>query len=76
MDELFSNAEKSEIPDSMKEEISQKKAAEPKSMNFIRKGIVGDWRNHFSEEQSRRLDEKFAKKTQGTEIANWWKEFM
>jgi hypothetical protein len=30
------------------------------SGSFLRKGIVGDWHHHFSEEQSLRLDEKYA----------------
>ena len=29
---------------------------------FIRKGIVGDWRNHFTADQSARLDELVADK--------------
>ncbi len=36
-------------------------SARPKDKpEFIRKGEVGDWRNHLSDDQSRRMDEKFA----------------
>lgn len=28
---------------------------------FIRKGIVGDWKNHFSKEQSDRLDREYSR---------------
>ena len=34
--------------------------------DFLRKGVVGDWRNHFSEEQSARLDEQYAARMTGT----------
>ncbi|XP_042911581.1 sulfotransferase 1E1 [Parasteatoda tepidariorum] len=43
---------------------------------FFRKGVTGDWRNHFSEDQSRRLDEKFAERTKNTDIPSLWKNFM
>ncbi|KAG8191542.1 hypothetical protein JTE90_019606 [Oedothorax gibbosus] len=46
------------------------------ALAFVRKGIIGDWRNHFSEEQSRRLDEKFEERTKNIEIANIWKQYM
>ena len=32
---------------------------------FIRKGIVGDWRNHFTAEQSARMDKIVAEKITG-----------
>ena len=33
---------------------------------FLRKGIVGDWRSHFSGEQSARVDAEYAKKMSGS----------
>ena len=33
---------------------------------FLRKGVVGDWRNHFTAEQSAKMDTLVAEKTAGT----------
>ncbi|XP_077437727.1 sulfotransferase 6B1 [Vanacampus margaritifer] len=35
---------------------------------FFRKGEVGDWRNHFTEEQSRTMDREFHKRLAGTRL--------
>lgn len=40
---------------------------------FIRKGEVGDWRTHFSAEQTQRLTQKLQARTKNTEAANLWK---
>ena len=39
---------------------------------FIRRGEVGDWKNHFSSEQFQRLTEKLVTKTKGTKLASLW----
>lgn len=42
------------------------KAVVDKSTSFLRKGIVGDWKNHFSDEQSSRFDAEYAKRMAGS----------
>lgn len=46
----------------------------PQRINYIRKGVVGDWKNHFSKEQVVRLNEKFTKEASGSDIAELWPE--
>lgn len=41
-------------------------------IQFVRKGVVGDWRNYFSEEQSRRLEERFFREMEGTTVPSLW----
>ncbi|XP_076367541.1 amine sulfotransferase-like [Tachypleus tridentatus] len=46
----------------------------PEEVNFVRKAVVGDWKYHFTPEQSKILKEKFQEKTKGTDIANLWSD--
>ncbi|XP_075556776.1 sulfotransferase 1C2-like [Dermacentor variabilis] len=41
--------------------------------DHIRKGIVGDWKNHFSPEQVARMKERIALKTRGVDVMSLWK---
>jgi hypothetical protein len=48
-------------------------------MNFhilIRKGIVGDWKNHFNREESDLVGEKVKKLFSGTGLQKLWVEEM
>ncbi|CAL1276711.1 unnamed protein product [Larinioides sclopetarius] len=70
---------KSDLPDEMKKafdpllEEVKLKGEKPEFNNFVRKGIVGDWRNYFSEEQSKRMDQKFSERMNGTELEKLWR---
>ena len=46
-----------------------------KNDEFIRKGIIGDWRTTLSEMQSRRLDDRFREKCAGSEALHLWKSY-
>ncbi|XP_070377344.1 sulfotransferase ssu-1-like isoform X2 [Dermacentor albipictus] len=41
--------------------------------DHIRKGIVGDWKNHFSPEQIARMKQRIAFKTRGSDVMSLWK---
>ncbi|MND06960.1 hypothetical protein D3C83_286640 [compost metagenome] len=43
---------------------------------FVRKGIVGDWVNHFSHEQAKRLAAKLISRTAGTGAESLWPELV
>ncbi|UYV68933.1 hypothetical protein LAZ67_6001697 [Cordylochernes scorpioides] len=40
---------------------------------FVRKGIVGDWRNYLNQEQSERFNKKAKEFFQGLEVYEYWK---
>ncbi|XP_042902650.1 sulfotransferase ssu-1-like [Parasteatoda tepidariorum] len=62
--------------DTMKNTPAMWASERPKHVSpFIRKGKVGDWRNHFSDEQSKRLDQKFDQKLSGTGAEFLWKNY-
>ena len=38
------------------------------SVPFMRKGVIGDWKNHFSAEQSAKIDELVSQYFSGTDL--------
>lgn len=42
--------------------------------DHIRKGIVGDWKNHFLPEQVVRMKKRIALKTHGSDVMSLWKD--
>ena len=74
--------QQTDLPPEVKEiltKISEMPGAsvkKPEGMNFVRKGIIGDWRNYFSEDQNRRLEEKFEDKMKDTDLGKFWRKYM
>ncbi|XP_072019495.1 amine sulfotransferase-like isoform X2 [Amphiura filiformis] len=64
MKERFKTSEKhSDKPSEDHHEAEKSKLGAP---GIIRKGIVGDWKQHFTEEQSKKFDELFREKMEGS----------
>lgn len=56
------------VAETVGEEIMNK----PVTGDFVRKGVVGDWRNHFTPEQVIRMKNRIAVKTAGSEVMSLW----
>ena len=62
---------------SMRRDQRRWSSARPAGMpEFVRKGVVGDWRATFSAEQARRLAERFAERTAGSDAASLWSDIV
>ncbi|KAH8028651.1 hypothetical protein HPB51_017869 [Rhipicephalus microplus] len=44
----------------------------PMTGDFVRKAIVGDWKNHFNSEQIKRMKERLTSKVQGSSVMSLW----
>lgn len=42
-------------------------------LNFFRRGVVGDWKNHFNETQILALNQKIARNLKGSRASSIWK---
>uniref|UniRef100_A0A6M2E5L2 Putative sulfotransferase n=1 Tax=Amblyomma tuberculatum TaxID=48802 RepID=A0A6M2E5L2_9ACAR len=59
---------------SIVESIDISLLTKPAQGDFVRKGIVGDWRNHFSPEQIDRMKKRIALKTAGSDLMDLWRD--
>ena len=62
--------------DSMRRDQSRWSSARPADAPFVRKGLVGGWRDSFSALQTRRLLDRFDRRTAATPAAGFWPEVI
>jgi hypothetical protein len=63
--------------DSMRRDQRRWSSERPADMpEFVRKGVVGDWANHFGREQAARLAAKFIERTRGTRAEKLWPDVI
>ncbi|KAL1485205.1 hypothetical protein MTO96_032122 [Rhipicephalus appendiculatus] len=48
------------------------RSASKGAVRYLRKGIVGDWKNHFSDEQVDRMKKRIVEKCGHTDVMNLW----
>ncbi|XP_077536354.1 sulfotransferase 1C2-like [Haemaphysalis longicornis] len=52
--------------------VLEKTSAAKNHGRFLRKGVVGDWRNHFTEAQVNKMKERIAEKCGHTDVMKLW----
>jgi len=63
--------------DEMRQSLDRWSSRRPDDMPaFIRKGVVGDWQNHFSADQAHRLIEKFERRAAVSGFGNLWPDVL
>ncbi|RWS22788.1 Sulfotransferase 1C2A-like protein [Leptotrombidium deliense] len=76
LDKILKNSEKSVMREttgkSYEDKLRELTGFVDNATRFVRKGIVGDWRNVFSEEQNSLFEQWFRNEFQGTEIECLW----
>jgi len=63
--------------DAMRQDLDRWSSRRPDNMpSFIRKGIVGDWRSHFSADQAHRLADKFDRRAASAGFGSLWPDIL
>jgi LPS sulfotransferase NodH len=63
--------------DSMRRDQRRWSSERPANMpEFVRRGVAGDWANHFSRAQAARLAAKFSERTRGTRAETLWPDVI
>lgn len=70
---FFTKSVKEDLPESLKA-FHGATQAHPSTANWVRKGVVGDWKNHFSPEQNARLEQKVLERCSQTDLIDTWRK--
>lgn len=57
------------------DEMKVRRSYHPIMSKMIRKGIVGDWKNHFDEQESKSIEKMWTDTFKGTELENIWQRW-
>lgn len=63
-------------PKNEESEKIKEKITESSDTGHMRKGVIGDWKNHFTKSQNERMDAKFIERVEGTEFYEMYKPYM
>ncbi|KAI1294882.1 Amine sulfotransferase [Halotydeus destructor] len=74
-DELLEAVLKKSDMKYMKQLFDNTLAFKDREESFVRKGVVGDWRNHLTNEESRMIDAKMRQAFVGTKFEHLWDKF-
>ncbi|CAN7940785.1 unnamed protein product [Ixodes hexagonus] len=61
------------VPQSFRKMVLEEDGS-PSPMKFIRKGVVGDWKVHFTPQHTRRMQARIEEKTKGSDVMSLWAE--
>lgn len=64
-----------EVNDEMKRSFAESGTTTKEEIAFVRKGIIGDWKNHFTVSENELFEQHFHERVDGTGIEYLWDDY-